>query len=185
MRKSFVILVLLILVCSCERQSHSPSTNNVSRSKSQYRTNNNQSQSRRYTSETETFSESSSKVRMKEESGVYTVPIKINGLELNFIFDSGAADITISSAEAIVLLKQGKLKEEDILGEAYYQIADGSIAAGTVINLRTVQIANKVLHNVQATVVDNLDSPLLLGQSALSRFGKISIDYNNSTIEFQ
>ena len=81
--------------------------------------------------------------------------------------------------------KQGKLKEEDILGEAYYQIADGTISAGTVINLRTVQIANKVLHNVQATVVDNLESPLLLGQSALSRFGEISIDYNNLTIEFK
>lgn len=104
---------------------------------------------------------------------------------MDFIFDSGAADIVISSAEAIVLLKQGKLKEEDIIGEAYYKIADGTIAEGTVINLRTVQIANKVLHDVQATVVDNIEAPLLLGQSALERFGKISINYNNLTIEFQ
>lgn len=185
MRNLFVILVLLVFVCSCERQSHNTSTNNIGRSSSQYRTHNDQSPSRRHTFETETLSGTSSKVRMKKERGVYIVPIKINGLELDFIFDSGAADIVISSAEAIVLLKQGKLKEEDIIGEAYYEVADGTIAAGTVINLRTVQIANKVLHNVRATVVDNLESPLLLGQSALSRFGEISIDYNNLTIEFK
>lgn len=177
----FFLFSMLFIFSACERKSPNENYYTTHRHISQ----SNMPVQSNSSSYAETVSGSSTKVKMKKENGVYMVPIKINGLELNFIFDSGAADITISSAEAIVLLKQGKLKEEDILGEAYYQIADGSIAAGTVINLRTVQIANKVLHNVQATVVDNLEAPLLLGQSALSRFGKISIDYNNSTIEFQ
>jgi len=33
-------------------------------------------------------------------------------------------------------------------------------------------------------VVDNIQAPLLLGQTALIKFGKVTIDYNNNTIEF-
>ena len=52
------------------------------------------------------------------------------------------------------------------------------------MNLETVNIGGIVLHDVEATVVDNISAPLLLGQTALAKFGKISIDYNNLTIEF-
>ena len=76
------------------------------------------------------------------------------------------------------------MSEEDIEGQAYYGIADGSVAVGTVINLRSVEIGDRVLYNVKATVVDNVEAPLLLGQSALARFGKVSINYNDNTIEF-
>ncbi len=122
---------------------------------------------------------------MKQIGGVYYIPVKINGLEMDVIFDTGASDITISSLEAIFLIKQGKLTEEDILGEAYYQVANGDISVGTIINLKTVQIGDAVLYNVKASVVDNIEAPLLLGQSALARFGNISINYSNNTIQFK
>ena len=124
-------------------------------------------------------------IQMKKEKGVYFVPIKVNGVDMEFIFDTGASNITISLVEAAFLIKQGKLTQDDILGQASYQIADGSVAVGTIINLRCVQIANKTLYNVEASVVDNIDAPLLLGQSALSRFGKISIDYGNNELRFE
>ena len=104
---------------------------------------------------------------------------------MEVIFDTGASDITISNLEALFLIKQGKLSEDDILGEAYYQVANGDISVGTIINLRTVQIGDFVLQNVKASVVDNIGAPLLLGQSALAKFGNISIDYSNNTIVFQ
>ena len=124
-------------------------------------------------------------VKMKKNNGVYEVPCKINGVEMTFIFDTGASDITISTVEAIFLFKQGKLTEDDFVGTQQYQVADGSIHEGMVINLRTVQIANRELTNVQAAVVDNPDAPLLFGQSALSKFGKISIDYKRKEISFE
>jgi len=86
---------------------------------------------------------------------------------------------------AVFLYKQGKLSQEDILGTRKYQIADGTIAEGTVIILKNVRIGNKTLNNVQASVVNNIGAPLLMGQSALSRFGKITIDYNNNEIKFE
>lgn len=123
-------------------------------------------------------------VRMRKSNGVNYISVKINGVDMEVIFDTGASDVVISTVEAAFLYKQGKLTSDDILGETYFQVADGSIGAGTVINLRTLQIGNKVVHDVRATVVDNMEAPLLLGQSALSRFGSIKIDNERKTVEF-
>lgn len=124
------------------------------------------------------------KVRMEANGGVYLVPINVNGLDLKFIFDTGASSICISSAEATVMVRQGQITEDDILGQQQFQDATGRVSVGTIVNLNTVEIGGIVLHNVEATVVDNIQAPLLLGQTALAKFGKISIDYDNLTIEF-
>ena len=124
------------------------------------------------------------KVYMEQADGVYLVPITVNGLELKFIFDTGASSVSISAAEASVMIRQGKITEDDILGRQNFQDATGSVSVGTIIRLRTVSIGGVVLHDVKASVVDNIQAPLLLGQTALSKFGKVTIDYNQNTIEF-
>lgn len=124
-------------------------------------------------------------VKMDKSGGVYQIPSIINGSSMKFIFDTGASDITISLTEALFLLKQGTLSEEDILGSQHYRIADGSISEGTVINLKTVEIGNRTLTDVKATVIHNMEAPLLLGQSALAQFGKVTIDYNKREITFE
>jgi len=124
-------------------------------------------------------------LKMETESGVKYIWIAINGLRLRFIFDTGASSISISAAEATVLYRQGTLKKEDILDTQYFQDATGRVSEGTRINLRTVKIGNRVLKNIEAIVIDNNEAPLLLGQSALERFGKISIDNRNNLIIFE
>lgn len=124
-------------------------------------------------------------VKMNKKNGVYEVPVEINGTNMFFIFDTGASDITISLTEATFLYKQGTLKDDDFIGKQQYQIADGSISEGTLINLKTVKIGNKTLSNVRASVVHNISAPLLFGQSALSQFGKLTIDYNKGLISFE
>ena len=44
---------------------------------------------------------------MKKINGVYQIPCKVNGIPMNFIFDTGATDVTISLVEAKFLIKQG------------------------------------------------------------------------------
>lgn len=124
------------------------------------------------------------KVHMRKEGGVYLVPITVNGLNLDFIFDTGASSISISSAEATVMVRQGKITQDDIVGQQQFQDATGSVSVGTVVRLRSVQIGSLSLSNVEASVVDNLNAPLLLGQTALAKFGKVTIDYEENTIEF-
>lgn len=124
-------------------------------------------------------------VKMRKSGGVYYVPCKINGTEMDFIFDTGASDITMSLTEARFLYKQEKLTNDDFIGTQQYIIADGSICEGMIVMLQKVEIGNRTLYNIQASIVDNMDAPLLLGQSALAKFGKISIDYNRNEITFE
>ena len=124
-------------------------------------------------------------IQMRKEHGVYHVPCVINGTEMEFVFDTGASDITMSLTEAKFLYKQGKLLDDDFVGTQQYQIADGSIHEGISVVLRKVEIGGRMLQNVNASIVDNEEAPLLLGQSALAKFGKISIDYNRNEITFE
>lgn len=124
-------------------------------------------------------------VRMNYLHGVYEVPIEINGTPMNFIFDTGASSISISAIEVMFMYKQGTITDEDILGSLYFQDATGSISEGTEINLKSVRIGNNKIYNVKASVVHNLNAPLLLGQSALSQFGRVTIDYNSNYISFE
>ena len=121
-------------------------------------------------------------VNMRNDGGVYYIPLTVNGIEMEFIFDTGASIISISAAEAIFMYRQGKLLDKDFQGASYFSDATGTISEGTSINLREVQIGSRTLHNVRASVVHNLDAPLLLGQSALNQFGRITIDYNQNIL---
>ena len=118
----------------------------------------------------------------RNPGGTFEIPCDINGLPLQMIFDTGASDVTISSVEASFMLKNGYLSPKDIKGKKYYQIADGQISEGTTITLREVKIGDAVLHNVDASVVKSQKAPLLLGQSAMERFGTITIDNINNKL---
>lgn len=111
-----------------------------------------------------------------KEGGVCKVKCAINGLPLHFIFDTGAADVSISSVEATFMAKNDFLSSSDIIGKQNYQTADGNITEGTIINLKDVKLGSLHLNNIKASVVRNQAAPLLLGQSVLSKLGKIAID---------
>jgi hypothetical protein len=119
---------------------------------------------------------------MKKEGGVSIVPCKVNGLNLSFIFDTGASDVTISLTEASFMLKNGYLKKEDIIGSEKYLDATGNISEGIVINLREIEIEGLKIQNVKASIVKTLKAPLLLGQSALSKLGTIKMDLEKNQL---
>ena len=118
----------------------------------------------------------------RKPGGTFEIPCDINGLPLQMIFDTGASDVTISSVEANFMLKNGYLSEKDVKGKRYYQIANGQLSEGTVITLREIKIGDAVLKNVDASVVKSQKAPLLLGQSAMERFGTITIDNVNNKL---
>lgn len=121
-------------------------------------------------------------IEMEKTNGIYKIDCKVNGIPMNFIFDTGASNVSISKTEASFLIKQGLITKEDIIGTINYQIANGEIHEGTKINLKTIEIKGLIIENVTATVVHEQNSPLLLGQSLLTRLGRISIDGNILTI---
>ena len=124
-----------------------------------------------------------SQVDMKKMyGGTYEVACSVNGLPLKMIFDTGAADVTISSVEANFMLKNGYLSDGDIKGKRNYITASGDIHEGTVLRLKEVKLGDAVLKNIEASVVHSQKAPLLLGQSVLEKFGTITIDNVNSKL---
>ena len=120
-------------------------------------------------------------VPLEESNGVYKIPCKVNGLNLKFVFDTGASDVSLSLIEARFMLKNGYLSESDFIGTEQYQVASGDIYEGYTVILARIEIGGKVLTNVRATIVNSNEAPLLLGQSALSQLGNFRFDYTNKT----
>lgn len=116
------------------------------------------------------------------ESGVKIVRIKVNDVPLDFIFDTGASLISISETEARFLVKQGTLTEEDFLGIQPFEDANGNISEGLLVNLKEIDIQGFKIKNVKASIVQNNQAPLLLGQSLLEKFAQITIDNTNDKI---
>ena len=121
-------------------------------------------------------------LKIKEEGGVYVIPCKVNGLALNMIFDTGAADVLISPVEALFMLRNGYLSEDDIGRRTSFMTADGEIKEGISLILRRIEIADTILRDVDATVSSSISAPLLLGQSAIRQLGRFELDYHAKTL---
>lgn len=125
-------------------------------------------------------------VSFKEKGGVKYVPVTVNGFGFEMIFDTGCSSTLISIAEAQYLYSKGLLDETDFIGTTPTQIADGSIVENMVVNLREVVIDGKIrCVNVKASVSNNNNAPLLLGNEILDRAASYSVDNENELIHFK
>jgi clan AA aspartic protease (TIGR02281 family) len=117
--------------------------------------------------------------------GTFEVVSKVNGLPLKMMFDTGASDVFISQTEVDFMLKNGLLSEKDFTGERSYELANGDNETSKTLILRKVEFGGLVLKNVHAAVSKNKDAGMLFGQSAMSRYGKITIDNKKKEIIIQ
>ena len=81
-------------------------------------------------------------VKMEKLNGVYVMPCKVNGLSLKFIFDTGASDVSISLTEALFMLKNGYLSEDDLIGTEYYRIAMEILKKGQKLYSKLLKSVN-------------------------------------------
>jgi aspartyl protease family protein len=125
-------------------------------------------------------------VKLKKTGGVYEVPVELNEvLKIDFIFDSGASDVSISPDIALTLIKTGTIKENDWLPGEYYRFADGTTAKSMRFTLKSVRIGDKVVSDVTCSISNSLDAPMLLGQSVLKKFGKYTFDYKTEKLTIE
>lgn len=118
------------------------------------------------------------KVAYEERDGLKVIPVKLNGVSMDMIYDSGCTGVHLSLLELQQLVKQGCFSEEDILGTTLSTIADGSIVENGKILLHSIEIGpDLVLEDVEATVSLNHEAPLLLGNSVLDELAtNIEVD---------
>lgn len=123
----------------------------------------------------------------EELGGVKTIPVKLNGITMTMIYDTGCSGIHLSLNEVQTLVKNGKLDIDDILDASYTTIADGSIVENGTINIKRIEIGGEdgiVLENKKASVALNQDAPILLGNAVLDELASVEVDNISKTIKF-
>ena len=93
-----------------------------------------------------------SKIPYKRDGDRLLIEGEVNDVPLPMVIDWGSYENTISAAQAASLLA-----------------ASDELKAGTVVNLRSVNLGGQVFEDVRATVVDDEDAPLVLGQAMWMR----------------
>lgn len=121
-------------------------------------------------------------ISMKNDGGVYMVPVRLNdAITLDFIVDSGASSVSIPADVVLTLMRAGTIDESDFIGDETYTLADGSTTPSAAFRIRSLQVGNITLRDVKASVSD-VRGPLLLGQSFLNKFGSWSIDNDSHSL---
>ncbi len=119
---------------------------------------------------------SETRVPLKKIGTTLLVQATINGMvQVPFVLDSGASDVTIPADVVAVLEQAGTITGDDLLLPQTYGLADGSTASSRTFRLRSVKVGNRVLQNVTGSVALN-SRGFLLGQSFLDRFRSWSVD---------
>jgi clan AA aspartic protease (TIGR02281 family) len=116
-------------------------------------------------------------VQIEKRGSSYYVPVRINDtITLPFLLDTGAGDLAIPADVARTLIRAGALKSGDLIGKRSYQIANGSEEVSPVVSIREVRVGEHVVRSVTAGITPANGEPLL-GQSFLSKFGAVTVDY--------
>ena len=121
-------------------------------------------------------------VPLERTGGVFTVPVIINNaIKLNFVIDSGAADVAIPADVFITISRTGTLRYDDFIGKGSYTLADGSKTNEERFRIRSLKVGGIEINNVVGSA-GAVSGSLLLGQSFLQRFKSWSIDNDKGVL---
>lgn len=115
-------------------------------------------------------------IQMQKENGVFKISCSVNGAKMKMIFDTGASAVSLSESMANFLYDNDYISKEDILGSGKTQTADGSIHDNVIINIKDIEISGLHIKNVKAVVISSQNAPLLLGQTAIQKLGRFSLN---------
>ena len=125
---------------------------------------------------------STKEIHLEKSRGVYELPVRVNGvLTLDFVLDTGAAEVNIPANIAAQLLRSGSISQEDFLPGRIYQLADGTLVRSSRVILRELDLGGVKVSRVPASIGPAAGT-LLLGQSFLQRLGAWSLDNKRNVL---
>ena len=128
--------------------------------------------------------EKSVEIPLEDESGVHYVVVKVCDIPMRFILDTGCSGIQVSPIEYYYLVKQGKLRNSDILPDSVITVnADGEINKSIAFVIPGLTVGDTTLHEVKCVINSNLHAPALLGQDVLGKLGTIQLDYKGGKLK--
>jgi len=115
-------------------------------------------------------------VPLEQLGSIYVLPAVVNGVvNMRFLLDSGATDVSIPADVVAAMVKAGLVKDRDFLGEQTYTLADGSKVPSKTFQLRSLKVGDVLIQNVKASVSPE-KAPPLLGQSFFGRLKSWSLN---------
>ena len=111
----------------------------------------------------------------------------LNSKTMKFLIEPGVEKLTISYDQAMAFLREAiitvgdfELKEKAIVAE------DGTIIDGVKVYLKTLQISDDVLENVEMTVVKGQKIPVIIGSTTFEdEFGPYRVDKGEQKLIFE
>lgn len=124
-------------------------------------------------------------VDLARGSGVHQLEARVNSaVDVQFLLDSGASDVTLPEEVVKELLSRGALSRSDFLGEGEYTLANGDVMTAARFMLRSISIGDLTVSNVVGSTSPP-GSPALLGQSFLQKFTSWNVDNTRNKLVLQ
>ncbi|MCK5775773.1 MAG: OmpA family protein, partial [Bacteroidales bacterium] len=117
-------------------------------------------------------------------SEMYETSCSINGYSNKVIYTPNAKLVTCSVEFALELLKQGVIKKEDFKGNPEDIISTGNIIHKSVFTLKDFRLGNKTIRNIDVYVWQGSRYSFIINKVTLEKFGKATVDEENSVITF-
>lgn len=108
----------------------------------------------------------------------------VNGISTDFKYEATGDTMQISSEFALRLLKEYRITVSDFKDKDKAFAEDGSIKPNMIVNLKKMNIGKKTQNNVQAVVVKDNTTDIILGSKTLSKFGEFVIDEDKKQLIF-
>ena len=115
---------------------------------------------------------------------MYETSCSINGYSNKVIYTPNAKLVTCSVEFALELLKQGVIKKEDFKGNPEDIISTGNIIHKSVFTLKDFRLGNKTIRNIDVYVWQGSRYSFIINKVTLEKFGKATVDEENSVITF-
>ncbi len=112
----------------------------------------------------------------RDDTGQFRLTAQVNGQDTSFLIDTGADVVAISVGEA----ERIGLPVNPGAFEPIMQTASGT-GYGAIYEVDELIVAGKEFHNIEVVVLDGLETNLL-GQTVLSRLGKVELRGNQMVI---
>ncbi|MDP1620815.1 MAG: OmpA family protein [Bacteroidales bacterium] len=120
----------------------------------------------------------------KTKEGTREATCFINGITIDFTFDSKEKEVYVSPVVTLKLLKDGIIDKTSFEGDPTKILGEGTVADKAVVIFKQIRIGKNTVNDVKATVNKKIQS-LQFGDTLLKKFGKYSIDDSTGEIIFE
>ncbi len=109
----------------------------------------------------------------------------VNGYTTQITLSEEGPGLSFSEDATLKMLKSGAIGKTDFSGDAEKILGNNSVSDKAIFTVGEINISNKSAFDLEATVLKNQKSPVIMSEKVLKRFGTYSIDKDKKQIIFK